>query len=131
MIALFSRWLHTFLWHCSQMIEVKFQKTGEQLQSIITNTPWKMDDLVLEEPQWCLKSRVWCSPLHCIQALQLGVLRASYNAIQNSGTISLCARQDVNVCAQQENWQCDRFASSQQKGTNNKTLTIQTPLHCK
>ena len=39
--------------------------------------------------------------------------------------ISLCARQkDVNVCAQQENWQCERFACSRQKGTNDKTPRI-------
>ena len=33
-------------------------------------------------------------------------------------------KNDMNARAQQENWQCERFACSQQKDLNNKTPTI-------
>ena len=33
-------------------------------------------------------------------------------------------RNNMNVHAWQENWQCERFACSQQKDVNNKTPTI-------
>ena len=38
--------------------------------------------------------------------------------------LSCSWQNDVNVCARQDNWQCERFACSRQKGMNDKTPMI-------